>query len=277
MTQLVNRPARTVLEAFGLEGLEPFRLSGGEGRTWAVGDAVLKPISGDEEEAASIAEVYADLPERGFRVPRPLRSADGRWVVDGWVAWTRVEGRHDFEGKWSEVIAVGERFHAQLQGIPRPAFLDNRRTPWDAGDRAAWGEIPLALKSPELSRLVERLKPLLRPTKLPFQLIHGDLPGNVLFADPLPPAIIDFSPYWRPAGFALAVIVVDAIAWYGADKTLVDAVSHLEELDQLIARAVVYRIVTADVLSESAGSRFVAANLAAYQPLAELAENIAAS
>jgi len=35
----------------------------------------------------------------------------------------------------------------------------------------------------------------------PSQLIHSDLGGNVLFHDQLPPAIIDFSAYWRPVGW----------------------------------------------------------------------------
>jgi len=44
--------------------------------------------------------------------------------------------------------------------------------------------------------------------------------GNVLFADASPPAVIDFSPYWRPAGLALAVAAVDALMWGGARLAL---------------------------------------------------------
>jgi hypothetical protein len=47
-------------------------------------------------------------------------------------------------------------------------------------------------------------------------LIHGDLTGNVLFHDELPPAIIDFTPYWRPLEFQSAVVVADALVWEGA-------------------------------------------------------------
>jgi hypothetical protein len=50
----------------------------------------------------------------------------------------------------------------------------------------------------------------------PAQLVHGDLGGNVLFAPSLAPAIIDFSPYWRPPGYAEAVAAVDAFLWFGA-------------------------------------------------------------
>jgi hypothetical protein len=50
----------------------------------------------------------------------------------------------------------------------------------------------------------------------PAQLVHADLGGNVLFAPGLAPAIIDFSPYWRPPGYAEAVAAVDAFLWFGA-------------------------------------------------------------
>jgi uncharacterized protein (TIGR02569 family) len=84
----------------------------------------------------------------------------------------------------------------------------------------------------------------LRPVRLEAQLIHGDLGGNVLFAEGEPPAVIDFSPYWRPAGLALAVAAVDALLWSGAAPAILDELAAQPELDQLLARALVYRLVT---------------------------------
>jgi uncharacterized protein (TIGR02569 family) len=80
--------------------------------------------------------------------------------------------------------------------------------------------------------------------RLPSQLIHGDLGGTVLFAGASPPAVIDFSPYWRPAGLALAVAAVDALTWGGADPAILDGLDGDPELDQLLARAHVGRLVT---------------------------------
>jgi hypothetical protein len=80
--------------------------------------------------------------------------------------------------------------------------------------------------------------------RLPAQLIHGDLGGNVLFAPGEPPAVIDFSPYWRPAGLALAIAAVDALTWSGADPAILDQLADQPELDQLLARAHVGRLVT---------------------------------
>jgi hypothetical protein len=56
--------------------------------------------------------------------------------------------------------------------------------------------------------------------------------------------VIDFSPYWRPAGLALAVAAVDALTWSGADPAILDQLADQPELDQLLARAHVGRLVT---------------------------------
>ena len=55
--------------------------------------------------------------------------------------------------------------------------------------------------------------------------------------------MIDFSPYWRPTAFATAVVVGDALAWEGADESLLDAVAHVDEFPQYLLRALIYRIV----------------------------------
>jgi prepilin-type processing-associated H-X9-DG protein len=52
----------------------------------------------------------------------------------------------------------------------------------------------------KLAGQVRWLLAALRPVDLPDQFIHADLAGNVLFADGVPPAVIDFSPLERPAG-----------------------------------------------------------------------------
>ena len=45
-----------------------------------------------------------------------------------------------------------------------------------------------------------------RDVRTASQVVHGDLFGNVLFAGDAPPAVIDITPYWRPAGWAVGVI-----------------------------------------------------------------------
>jgi uncharacterized protein (TIGR02569 family) len=106
----------------------------------------------------------------------------------------------------------------------------------------AWGELSTADVPP--TKHLDRLLALLKPIDTESQLIHGDLTGNVLFDEELPPAILDLSPYCRPARFASAVVVADALVWQRADEALVHAFDTDAEFPQHLVRALIYRIVT---------------------------------
>ncbi|MEY9937578.1 hypothetical protein [Streptacidiphilus sp. MAP5-3] len=147
MTDLSSSPVppRSVLDAFGVEG-DSAPLAGGQGRSVLVGGFVFKPADGADdfvEWAASLSENLA--PASGFRVPLPLRAADGRSVVDGWSANEFLSGEQGPRGHWAGVLGAGRAFHAALQYLPPPDFLDRRTDPWAVGDRAAWGEQEVAV------------------------------------------------------------------------------------------------------------------------------------
>lgn len=234
-----------VLAAFGASDV-PTRLPGGQGESWRSGGAVFKR-AGQSSEAEWAATVLSTLDGPGFRVPKALAAGDGRWVVDRWVASQFVEGEHAGPngGRWAETIAACEAFHAALAGVPRPAFLAERGDAWALADRMAWDELPLEVLPP-FAETVGVLAPLLTPLDLPSQLIHGDFTANVLFADGQPPCVIDFSPYWRPAGFAIGVIVADALTWGGADDSILSLTSTISEFPQLLVRAELRRILELD-------------------------------
>jgi uncharacterized protein (TIGR02569 family) len=234
-------PPGHVLAAFGVAGCAPIPLGGGQGTAWRAGGRVLKPADVSRDELAWHAGVYPQITCEGFRLPRPLAAGDGRLCVDGWCATRYEAGRHG-QRRWPEIIAAGDRFHAALRGIPRPPFLDTRSNPWSVSDRVAWGELP-ASDFPGVTHL-PRLTAAIRPVPAPGQLIHGDLSGNVLFHDHLPPAIIDFTPYWRPAAYATAIVVADALVWEGADSQLLAVVSHIGDFGQYLIRALIFRELT---------------------------------
>jgi uncharacterized protein (TIGR02569 family) len=221
----VELPPKSVLDAFGARG-EPVLLDGGTGRTWRCGDLVLKPLDRAPAEIAWQADVLGRIREDGFRVTRPVPR-----IADGWTAWEYVEGAHE-PGRWLDIIAAGERLHAALAGIPPPDMPGVE--PWATGDRVAWDGEPFDGLGDILGAL--------RPVHEPSGLIHGDLTGNVLFDDTLPPAIIDFTPYWRPLQFQSAIVVADALVWEGAPPELADQVHP-----QYLLRALVYRGVTSIV------------------------------
>ena len=257
------RPGPEVLASFGAS-TDPVSLPGGEGTAWRAGEVVLKP-AGDPQVARWTADLYHELAIRrdpGFRVPRPLRTGAGDggvgdWVAQdplagAWVAWQWLPGEPaswaGVSPLWPRLIAASRAFHAALAGRPAPPWLGRDCSQWTTGDQVAWGERDpgsvLAAAPGPLGGQLRSLLAALRPVRLPAQLIHGDLGGNVLFAAGEPPAVIDFSPYWRPAGLALAVAAVDALTWSGADPAILGDLAAQPELDQLLARAHVGRLVT---------------------------------
>jgi uncharacterized protein (TIGR02569 family) len=264
-----------VLAAFGVAGAVPVRLAGGRGTTWRAGQVVLKPAD-SVREGRWAADVYDALEDPGFRVPAPVRAVTGDWVEQGWTAWHWVAGAAaDWSGvspRWPELIAVSRALAAALAGLPMPRWWDTEENPWTIGDRVAWGERdPGPLLGPaggQVAVQVRRLLPALRPVDLPDQLIHADLTGNVLFADGLPPAVIDFSPLHRPAGLPLAIVAVDALMWQRARPEVLGQLADEPEIDQLLAHAQVYRLVTDIVMR--AGTPGIDMAARAGQPVTDL-------
>jgi uncharacterized protein (TIGR02569 family) len=264
-----------VLAAFGVAGVVPVRLPGGQGTTWRAGQVVLKPA--DSVRAGRwFAEVYAGLRGPGFRVPRPVRAVSGDWVAQGWTCWQWVPGTAaDWSGvspRWPELITVSRALHAALADVPVPPWRGTEENPWVIGDQVAWGERdPDALLGPAAGPLAGQVRLLLaalRPVHLPHQLIHADLAGNALFADGMPPAVIDFSPLERPAGLPLAVVAVDALQWGQARREVLGQLADEPELDQLLARALIYRHITEIV--RRAGTPGIDLVARAGQPVTDL-------
>jgi uncharacterized protein (TIGR02569 family) len=234
-------PSADILSAFGTKG-QPERLSDGPHGTWRVGDVVLKPVDISDEQLVWQAALMERLQDHdGFRVPRLIRARGDELAIDGWYAMTYVPGHHE-TGRWLDIVAVGDVFHNAIAAEPTPSFLGERMDPWSIGDRVAWGELSATDVPP--AKHLDRLLALVRPIDAGSQLIHGDLTGNVLFDDLLPPAILDLSPYYRPPRFASAIVVADALVWQGADETLTRAFDVDPDFPQYLVRALIYRIVT---------------------------------
>jgi uncharacterized protein (TIGR02569 family) len=230
-------PSEAVLQAFGAHGPR-VPLSGGDGHAFRAGGVVLKPCS-DPEEWAWLAHQLPTVEQDGFRLALPVRAVDGRWVVEGWCAQDAVAGEH--VERWLDVLAVGGRFHAAITHLPRPDFIDARTHPWAIGDRVAWGELDPPLADPHLARLLAAREPI----DVRSQVVHGELTENVLFAEDAEPAVIDVTPYWRPAGYAAAIVVADAVhRRNAAPHDLLAACTAIDSFDQLFVRAVIFRLVT---------------------------------
>jgi uncharacterized protein (TIGR02569 family) len=268
-------PPDAVLAAFGVAGHRAEPLDGGLNVSWRAGDLVLKQADLDMDELAWQARLLPRVRCDGFRLAPWVAAGDGSLCVDGWCAMAYVAGRHEL-GRWAEIVAAGERLHAALTGVPRPPFLDSRSSPWAIADRVACGETPLSATALSFAGIphMARLAAAVRPVRAPSQLIHGDLAGNVLFDDRLPPAIIDLSAYWRPVGYASAMVIGDALVWEGADADILGAVGHIGGFGQYLVRALIFRLVADSLLAQDWTGR---ADLGRWELAVGLACDLAAA
>ena len=243
-------PSEDVLDAFGATE-KPIRIARGQRQNYRSGDIVLKPAE-DDEETKWIAEFYLKAKCDGFRLPKPISAYNGRFIYGGWQAWEYIKGQ-PVKGRWIEKVDICIQFHQAIAGIIEPDYFKRRdQNPWVIADMVTWGELEID-HHPRIAPAVDRLRKCLRPVDDKSQLIHGDFGGNVMFSDPLLPAIIDLSPYWRPLAFAVGVVIADAIVWEGADESLIEAGYKLACFDQYLARAELRRVIELETIHKLYG------------------------
>jgi len=267
--QIPRPPPAAVLEAFKLRNTAhdpPVLLDGGMGTTWKCGGAILKRTdiqsSAEVNWCSSILSSLYPTPDDLFRLAKPIVAKTGEWTVDGWYAQSFLpgmtsEGNHD---RWEEVLSASRSFHRRLEGVcpSPPTFIQERTHRWAKADRFVWSEDFSGLQvEPELDIipfLIEHLRPLSKASLDTAQIIHGDMGGNVLFGleDGVPPAIIDFTPYWHPVAFAEAMIVIDGMLWYGAPSDL--AIGKQDDWEQLLVRALLFRSITLNFIIQTSGA-----------------------
>jgi hypothetical protein len=244
-----------IVRQFGLHA-EPDQLPGGSQPTFRVGHAVLKRVketSLENNHSPQLIQWIADfaprLGSRGFRLPQPIPTVEGRWMTDsGWTAWTFLEGRHATAADVPACIDGIVALHRALAEIPKHPLMDDNRTAWGKAHAWCWGIQP-AVAQPQLQPFVQQLYALRRPISTsPAQLIHGDLnPWNILIAPGLPPAFLDLSPFWAPPEFALAMFA----NWIGprrGDITVLPHFAALPNFRQLLIRAAIRMLLVMAVI-----------------------------
>lgn len=235
-------PPIEVRRAFGIDEESLRRLPGGMGFNWTDGRVVLKPV-GNAQEHNWVCGIYAEWDCADVRVPEPIHPENGiDWSVGGWAGHVYVPGRDlDLETELGRVKEASDAFHAYLADVPRPGFMADRNDPWAYGDRLAWDDAEPP-PHPETIELIDLLREHLRPVSAPAQPIHGDVLPNILLADRMAPAVIDWPPYYRPVGMANAIAITDAATFRGAPLSLLDDWHTGEDWDQLLIRAMLYRL-----------------------------------
>jgi hypothetical protein len=216
-----------------------------ESSTFKVDGLVIKRLDSTSLEndrslelAAWLGEVLSDVDDNGFRLARPVPASDGRWILgDGWTAWRYVPGRPATTGDVVAVIPAIRALHRCLSHVPKHPALDANETAWGVAHRHCWGSRPRWIHSviaPLADELYARLRPLPPPRS---QLVHGDLnPDNVLIAEGCYPAFIDFTPFWAPVEFAVAMFA----NWIGprtGDTAVLPAFENDPHFARLLLRA----------------------------------------
>jgi uncharacterized protein (TIGR02569 family) len=254
-TRAVDLPPARVLDLFAVPD-DPRPLVGGQGRSVVAGDLVLSP-GRDADTCAWLNPVLARLAveldtasPRALRIAMPIPSRDGRWVVDGWAA-SRYEPDARPCRDLDVLVATGRLLHARLASVvpSPPDGIRDRSDRWARAERAAFDGMPPA----PAGGLVAEVAGQLDDTDLgPDQLVHADLAGNVLFDAVGVPVVIDVAPYWRPALWAEAVCVLDAVLWHGADES---AMARWTEGGprQAMLRAALFRLLSDDPAMETLG------------------------
>ncbi|MGW5054215.1 TIGR02569 family protein [Actinokineospora sp. NPDC004072] len=230
-------PPEHVRAAFGARGVEPVLIGGGP--VWRCDDIALRP-AGSPAEASWVAQTLGELDVPDLRIARPVRSSDGRYVVGGWAAFRHVSGRP--EPRYDEVVSASLRLHEATRGLNRPRFLNLRADVFAMADRVAWGEETADLDADLGGRLFHLLVERRGALSSAPQVVHGDLFGTVLFDGDAAPGLVDFTAYHRPPEWAAAVVVVDAIAWGGADDGIARRWSHLADWPQALLHALLFRL-----------------------------------
>jgi uncharacterized protein (TIGR02569 family) len=233
----LERPPAHVCAAFG--GLDDASEPMPDSTAWRCGDLVLKPVT-DKAKTLWTARALDYVDEPGLRVAKPVRSTDGRWIVDGWTAFHFIAGTPEHRADASVLAAV--KLHRATIGLPRPAFLAGRRDVDAIADRVAWEELEVRLEETKGGGWFEVLAGARRPIRLPPQVAHGELLAGLLFDGDAEPGVVDFVPYYRPGEYGAAIVAVDALAWGDATRGLLERWAHLPEWPQLLLRAVLFRL-----------------------------------
>jgi uncharacterized protein (TIGR02569 family) len=228
-----------VRTAFGVADTAPRPVLWAGRRAWHCGDVLIRPVA-DNALAAWSAGVLDGLAVERMRLAHPVRSSDGRWVVAGWAACRFVPGT--LQPRYDAMVEASLRLHAATGGLARPRLLDGRDDLVARAAAVAWGERAAKLDPRAGGVTFDELAARRAPVAVASQVVHAELFGAVLFDDDGVPALIDLVPAWRPKEWSAAVIVVDAVAWGGADESLLDRWAHLDAWRQMLLRAVLYRL-----------------------------------
>lgn len=237
-----------VLTAFNADTAQsrPQQLDAAWGNGFLLGKIAYSEATDTAHWSATVGE---KLVVPGVRIARPLRSTDGRFTVGGWRATSYLAGQP--ARRYDETVLASLRLAEVLADTSGPEGL-KRADLYAEAEREAW-----RLGDEKFGAL-----------DLPVQPGHADMLATTIYSGTAAPAVTEIVPFAdpRPRAFTAALVIADAMiveAESGVDTGLLDRFAHLEEIGQLVARAVLYREIVAE--RHPRGNSLTRSNVAAVR------------
>ncbi|HPJ22687.1 MAG TPA: hypothetical protein PLH18_10090 [Clostridia bacterium] len=249
---------------FNLKG-KGRRIPGGQDNSYLFGDVFVKKNDGDNVNIELICNILSNVRSDKYRVPKPIRSNNGTYISDGYIASEFVEGRHDL-GNIERTLELSVVFNKDIKKYDI-SLMKEENTQWAIGMDIIFRnrEIPDYVKHDNLKLCLDMMQKL-EPVNDPLQIIHADMGGNILYSKGQLPCIIDFSPCIAPALMAEAIIIVDHIAWEEENHSKFDL---LQTPSIYIKYAVMFRLLSA-LCKKGDDGRLFESELKAYRGVWDL-------
>lgn len=252
-------PPEHIRSSFQVGSATPAQLEDVWSRGWRCDRAVISP-SGEPARANWLAKFMTKIRPIGVAIARPITSSDGRYSVSGWRARSFLSGHP--APRFDEMAAAALRLNEASRGEACPDFLrplqsfSPETNVFRAAEEAVFAEDPApiiaavmgsdAVPTGEAAEALSKALALLskRGTiQSESQLVHGDIAGCTIFDGTSDPILTDYVPAWRPAGWSVALLIVDCMAWGNAPDTLLERWAHIEDFNELALRAAAYRLL----------------------------------
>ena len=241
-------------------------LPGGQNESVKAGDLVIKPVH-EPKKYLWLSECLNEVDFEDLQVAIPVRSGAGNYIENAAGATQYYEAKF-FDGRMERKLDTCRELNKKVFHISKPEDFASWESPWTKGQDLAWsfGDA-VNFKIPEELRVLMNMR---EQIEIPYQLVHVDLAGNILFDIKGNPVVIDFTPGFYPKEYSESLLVIDSIAWYhGPIESLELLTIHGEFKTQLMLRSLIFRL-SVPLFFDKCNAENYQRNLEGYKPIVKV-------